>query len=200
MAAIARPPARIIHAIMAVLDPESTRFQCSEAWARWRQDGGRRWRQQWVPCAQISDHLKRVVIAWEDDNFVNHDGVDWGAIEKAWERNAQAAKAQNRAGERTPPRKGPELVLTYALEHLLTKRRILEIDLNNVEWGEGVFGAEAAAQHDFKKSAAQLGAWEAARLAVTLPRPRYFEQRPRSAYLNSRTSIIAARMRAAELP
>ena len=91
-------------------------------------------------------------------------------------------------------------MLTFALEHLLSKRRILEIYLNNVEWGEGVFGAEAASQHYFRKSAAQLSAWEAARLAVMLPRPRYFEQQPRSGYLNSRTRTIVARMRNAELP
>ena len=86
------------------------------------------------------------------------------------------------------------------LERLLSKRRILEIYLNHVEWGIGVFGAEAAAQHYFKKSAAQLSAWEAARLAVMLPRPRYFEQRPRSAYLNQRAATIVARMKRAELP
>ena len=91
-------------------------------------------------------------------------------------------------------------MLTYALETLLSKRRILEIYLNHVEWGEGVFGAEAAAQRYFGKSAAQLSAREAARLAVMLPRPRYFEKLPRSAYLNNRTSIIVGRMRSAELP
>ena len=104
------------------------------------------------------------------------------------------------SGERTLLRKGQEFVLTLALEQLLSKQRILEIYLNNVEWGEGVFGAEAAAQRYFGKSAAQLNAREAARLAVMLPRPRYFEKLPRSAYLNNRTSIIVGRMRSAELP
>ena len=215
-------------ALMAVLDPKSTAFQRSEAW-RLATQGELRWRQDWRDYDQISDHLKRAVIASEDDSFVNHEGVDWDAIEKAWQRNAKAEEAaaaraeQNRparpvrirggstitqqlaknlflSGERTLPRKGQELVLTYALETLLTKRRILEIYLNNVEWGEGVFGAEAAAQHYFRKSAAQLSAREAARLAVMLPRPRYFEKLPRSAYLNNRTSIIMGRMRSAELP
>ena len=214
-------------AAMAVIDPESTTLQRSEAWAQWSQGSGVRWRQQWVPYAQISDHLKRAVVASEDDNFVNHDGVDWDAIEKAWERNArieaqlaarpsatgrapkirggstitqQLAKNLLLSGERSLLRKGQELVLTFALERLLSKRRILEIYLNHVEWGIGVFGAEAAAQHYFKKSAAQLSAWEAARLAVMLPRPRYFEQRPRSAYLNQRAATIVARMKRAELP
>lgn len=218
-------------AAMARIDPESTSFQRSEAWAQARERGGLRWRQQWVPYAQISDHLKRAVIASEDDSFVNHDGVDWPAIEKAWERNAQAealvAKAQARApekpvrapkirggstitqqlaknlllsGERTLLRKGQEFVLTLALEQLLSKQRILEIYLNSVEWGDGVFGAEAAAQHYFGKSAARLAPAEAARLAVMLPAPKRFEKLPGSAYLAGRTRTIMARMGSAELP
>ncbi len=215
-------------ALMAVFDPRSTSFERSEAW-RLASTGTLRWRQQWRDYEQISDHLKRAVIASEDDGFASHEGVDWDAIEKAWQRNAAAEEAaaeraaQNRparpirirggstitqqlaknlllSGERTLLRKGQELVLTYALEQLLDKRRILEIYLNHVEWGEGVFGAEAAAQHYFRKSAAQLNAWESARLAVMLPRPRYFEKLPRSPYLASRTRTIVARMRSAELP
>jgi len=215
-------------ALMVVLDPRSTSFERSEAW-RLASTGTLRWRQQWRDYAQISDHLKRAVIASEDDGFANHEGVDWDAIEKAWQRNAAAEEAaaeraaQNRptrpirirggstitqqlaknlllSGERNLWRKGQELVLTFALEQLLDKRRILELYLNHVEWGEGVFGAEAAAQHYFRKSAAQLTAAESARLAVMLPRPRYFEKLPRSAYLASRTRTILARMRSAELP
>lgn len=215
-------------AALALLDPKSTSLQRSEAW-RLASAGELRWRQDWRDYEQISDHLKRAVIASEDDGFASHEGVDWDAIEKAWERNtlAEEAAAQRSAanqparpirilggstitqqlaknlllsGERTLLRKGQELVLAYALEHLLTKRRILEIYLNNVEWGAGVFGAEAAAQHYFKKSAAQLSAWESARLAVMLPRPRYFEKLPKSRYLASRTNTIVARMRRAELP
>ena len=215
-------------ALMAAIDPQSTTFERSEAW-RLAQDGPLRWSQHWRDYDQIADTLKRAVIASEDDSFANHDGVDWEAMERAWERNAKAeAAAANRSakngpvrpikirggstitqqlaknlllsGERSLLRKGQELVLTFALERLLSKRRILEIYLNHVEWGIGVFGAEAAAQHYFKKSAAQLSAWEAARLAVMLPRPRYFEQRPRSAYLNQRAATIVARMKRAELP
>ena len=104
------------------------------------------------------------------------------------------------SGERTLLRKGQELVLATALELLLDKRRILEIYLNNVEWGEGVFGAEAAAQHYFRKPASRLSAYEAARLAVMLPSPKFFETRQGSGYLASRTSTIVARMPAAELP
>ncbi len=217
-------------ALMAVVDPQSTAFQRSEAWRIASQNkGALRWRQQWVPYTQISDHLKRAVIASEDDGFASHDGVDWEALEKAWQRNAKAEeqaaqRAQLRpnarpprivggstitqqlaknlllSGERTLLRKGQEMVLTFALERLLTKERILEIYLNSVEWGDGVFGAEAAAQHYWRKGAARLSPYEAARLAVMLPRPRYFEKVPHSGYLASRAHTIVARMRAAELP
>jgi monofunctional biosynthetic peptidoglycan transglycosylase len=217
-------------ALMLVVHPESTTFQRSAAWQMAREHGELRWRQQWVPYAQISDNLKRAVIASEDDNFVNHDGVEWEAIEKAWQKNAkseelaarralqarpvkrppkivggstisqQLAKNLFLSGERTLVRKGQELELTMLLENMLGKRRILEIYLNSVEWGDGVFGAEAAAQHYYRKPASRLTAYEAARLAVMLPRPRYFERVPKSAYLSHRASIIVARMADAELP
>lgn len=112
----------------------------------------------------------------------------------------QLAKNLFLSGERTLLRKGQELVLTLMLEALLSKQRILEIYLNSVEWGEGVFGAEAAAQHYYRKPAAKLSPYEAARLAVMLPRPRYFETRPGSGYLASRASTITARMGGVELP
>ncbi|MFD0667759.1 monofunctional biosynthetic peptidoglycan transglycosylase [Ramlibacter sp. MAHUQ-53] len=217
-------------ALMAVVDPQSTAFQRSEAWRIATEKGRLPWRQQWVPYARISDNLKRAVIAAEDDSFVNHEGVDWEAMEKAWQKNTKAEEqaarraqlAPNRArppkvvggstitqqlaknlflsGERTLLRKGQEIVLTFALERLLSKERILEIYLNSVEWGEGVFGAEAAAQHYYRKPAARLTAYEAARLAVMLPRPRYFEKLPNSGYLASRASVIVGRMPNAELP
>lgn len=224
-------------ALMATVDPQSTSFQRSEAWRLARTKGPLRWRQQWMPYERISDNLKRAVIASEDGTFANHDGVDWEALEKAWERNAQAEERAARqrprvaprsqlapqpargpkivggstitqqlaknlllSGERTLLRKGQEIVLTFALEKMLSKERILEIYLNSVEWGEGVFGAEAAARHYYRKGADQLSAYEAARLAVMLPRPKYFEKLPNSGYLASRASVIMARMRDAELP
>ena len=112
----------------------------------------------------------------------------------------QLAKNLFLSGERTLFRKGQEMLITLTLETFLTKQRILEIYLNSVEWGEGVFGAEAAAQHYFRKSAARLSDWEAARLSVMLPRPRYFEQRAQSAYLASRAETIMARMGDVVLP
>ena len=216
-------------ALMAVVAPQSTAFERSEAWRITQEKGTLRWRQQWVDYAQISDQLKRAVIASEDDSFRNHDGVDWDALEKAWAKNAQAEqRAEQRksaapstkppkvvggstitqqlaknlflSGERTLLRTGQEFVLTVLLEQLLSKRRILEIYLNSVEWGEGVFGAEAAAQHYFRKPASKLNAFEAARLAVMLPRPKYFEKLPNSAYLSGRAGVITGRMGDAQLP
>jgi monofunctional biosynthetic peptidoglycan transglycosylase len=217
-------------AAMAVVAPQSTAFERSEAWRVTTEKGELRWRQEWVDYAQISGHLKRAVIASEDDGFSQHDGVDWEALEKAWAKNAKAEqRAEQRAnqgkasakppkvvggstitqqlaknlflsGERTLMRKGQEFVLTLLLEQLLSKQRILEIYLNSVEWGEGVFGAEAAAQHYYRKPASKLSAYEAARLAVMLPRPKYFEKVPNSGYLANRAGTIVARMQDAQLP
>jgi monofunctional biosynthetic peptidoglycan transglycosylase len=212
-------------ALMAVVDPQSTAFERSEAWRVAVERDTFRWRQEWVPYDRISDNLKRAVIASEDDGFSHHDGVDWEALEKAWAKNAKAeqraeqkkttkppkivggstisqqlAKNLFLSGERTLLRKGQEFVLTLLLEQLLSKQRILEIYLNSVEWGEGVFGAEAAAQHYFRKPASKLSAYEAARLAVMLPRPKFFEKTPNSGYLNSRAGTIVARMPDAQLP
>ncbi|MFZ8954895.1 MAG: transglycosylase domain-containing protein, partial [Burkholderiaceae bacterium] len=112
----------------------------------------------------------------------------------------QLAKNLLLSGERTLFRKGQELILTFALETFLSKSRILTIYLNSVEWGEGVFGAEAASRHYFGKPAARLSSREAAKLAVMLPNPRFFEDRPNSGYLLQRTNTIEARMRMVQLP
>ena len=223
-------------ALMAVVDPESTAFERSAVYSVVTTTGSLKWRQQWVPYSDMSDNLKRAVIVSEDASFIEHEGLDIEALEKAWDKNARAeqrvqqssaknsgAKAPTKpvkppkivggstitqqlaknlflSGERTLLRKGQELVLTVLLEKLLRKERILEIYLNSVEWGEGVYGAEAASQHYYRKSASKLSAYEAARLAVMLPRPKYFETRPSSGYLSSRASTIAARMGGVELP
>ena len=112
----------------------------------------------------------------------------------------QLAKNLFLSGERNFLRKGQELVITLALETFLSKQRILEIYLNHVEWGKGVFGAQAAAQHYFSKPAAQLNSWESARLAVMLPRPKYFEKLPQSPYVAERAQVIQGRMASAVLP
>jgi monofunctional biosynthetic peptidoglycan transglycosylase len=112
----------------------------------------------------------------------------------------QLAKNLFLSSERTPLRKGQELMLTYALEALLSKQRILEIYLNNVEWGEGLFGAQAASRYYFRTDAAQLGVTQAARLAVMLPAPKRYEKRMGSAYLADRAATVSARMGAVEVP
>ena len=169
---------------------------------------------QWVPYARISNHLKRAIIASEDANFVEHEGVDWNALQKAWEKNAkkgkvvrggstitqQLAKNLFLSGERSYLRKAQEMAITYMLESVMDKRRIFEIYLNSVEWGSGVFGCEAASRKYFGVPAANLGPAEAARLAVMLPNPRFFGRHLDSNYLSRRSALIQVRMNSAELP
>jgi len=224
-------------ACMAVVDPQSTTFQRSEAWRLLRAPRPFHWRQQWLDYPALSPTRKRAVIASEDSGFTEHSGVEWDALEKAWARNERAETIAERAerrdgpkpssgarparppkvvggstitqqlaknlflsGERNLVRKGQELVLSYALEAILGKRRILEIYLNAVEWGEGVFGAEAAAERYFGVPASRLGTQQAATLAVMLPAPKRFEKRPQSPYVVGRAATIAARMGQVELP
>ncbi len=223
-------------ALMAVVNPESTTFERSELY---RVGLAKTWRQEWVPLEAISPKLQQAVIAAEDAHFAEHSGVQWDAMEQAWERNFRsqvqadllAQKLQDRAGKTSPNidrqtprivggsaitqqlaknlflsgernllRKGQEFLITVMLEALLSKPRILEIYLNHVEWGEGVFGAQAAAQRYFKTDANKLNARQAARLAVMLPAPKRFEKRLGSRYLNHRANVVAARMQGVDLP
>lgn len=217
-------------AVMQGVMPESTSFQRSQAWQILLREGRLPWRQTPVVMGAISPRVQRAVLASEDAAFTQHQGIWWQSLESAWEKNAKArAQAEKRAqrqpdkpvtvkivggstitqqlaknlflsGERTLLRKAQEAVITLTLETFLSKQRILEIYLNQVEWGEGVFGIEAAAQHYFRKSADKLNAWESARLAVMLPRPRYFEKLPQSPYLAQRAETIMARMNDVVLP
>ena len=210
-------------ALMTALDPQSTSFQRSEAWRLLVEKQQILWSQQWVDSPRLSANLKRAVIASEDAEFADHFGIDWEAIEQAWERqqrneqrsaqgrrpgkvvggstiSQQLAKNLLLSGERTLLRKGQEFVLTMMLEALLSKQRMLEIYLNNVEWGEGVFGAQAAARYYFRVDAERLGPEQAARLAVMLPAPKRFEKRPGSAYVVGRAATIQARMGDVVLP
>ena len=169
---------------------------------------------KWVNYSQISNYLKRAVIASEDAKFNDHDGFDWEGIEKAYEKNLkkgkivaggstisqQLAKNLFLSSKRTPWRKGEEAIITVMLEKMLSKQRILEIYLNVIEWGNGVFGAEAAARHYFKGSAASLNASQAAKLAAMIPNPRFYDDHRNTKYLNRRMSRIQAGMRFAELP
>jgi monofunctional biosynthetic peptidoglycan transglycosylase len=158
--------------------------------------------------------LKRAMIAAEDAKFAEHDGFDWDGIEKALEKNRkkgrvvaggstitqQLAKNLFLSPTKSYWRKGGEAVVAVLLEAMLPKQRIFELYLNVIEWGDGVFGAEAAAQRYFGVSAAQLSAEQAARLAAMTPSPRVFERRPDSAYLDGRVATIMARMPSAIVP
>lgn len=195
-------------------NPSSTSFMDRQLSVLQEKNPNARLKHKWVPYDRVSNHLKRAIIAAEDSNFSEHEGVDWNAMQKAYERNTkkgkviaggstitqQLAKNLFLSGERSYLRKAQEVVITYMLEHLMEKERIFEIYLNVVEWGVGVFGAEAAAQHYYGVSAANLNAQQAARLAVMLPRPRFYDKNRNSAYLARRTNLILRRMGAAELP
>ncbi|MGQ3055115.1 MAG: monofunctional biosynthetic peptidoglycan transglycosylase [Roseateles sp.] len=212
-------------ALMNVLAPQSTSFQRSEGIRLLGERQQVAWAQAWVDDEQLPRTLKRAVIASEDDGFAEHGGVDWEALKGAWQKNEKAqARAEARkakrppkiiggstitqqlaknlflSGERTLLRKGQELILTLMLEGLLSKQRILEIYLNSVEWGEGLFGAQAAARHYFRMDVSRLGNFEAARLAVMLPAPKRFERQPGSAYVMGRAAVITGRMNDARLP
>jgi monofunctional biosynthetic peptidoglycan transglycosylase len=195
-------------------NPETTAFMRARLEQMRERNPGATLRKAWVPYGRISPHLKRAVVVAEDSRFVDHEGFDWEAIEKAREKNLrkgrvvaggstisqQLAKNLFLSGARTPWRKGQEALITVMIEHLMDKRRILEIYLNVIEWGDGVFGAEAAARHYYGTSAAALGPEAAARLAAMVPNPRFYDRHRNTAWLAHKTQVILARMPAAELP
>jgi len=170
--------------------------------------------QKWANYERISIHLKRAIIIAEDAKFVDHEGFDWEGIQRAMERNQrrgklvaggstitqQLAKNLFLSGERSLLRKGQEAILAAMLEAAMDKRRIFEIYLNVAEWGESVFGAEAAARHYFGVDAASLEPEQAARLAAMLPRPRYYDRNRSSPYLTSYSESILAQMSTAQVP
>lgn len=194
--------------------PRATAFMAARLDVLQQKRPQARLQQRWVPYAQISQHLKRAVIAAEDSRFVEHRGFDWVGIETAFEKNLkkgrivaggstisqQLAKNLFLSGSRTPWRKAQEAVITFMLERLMSKRRILEIYLNVIEWGDGVFGAEAAARHYFKASAKSLGPAPAARLAAMIPNPRFYDDHRYTRYLNRHASTILARMYLVKVP
>jgi monofunctional glycosyltransferase len=169
---------------------------------------------KWVPYAKISDNLKRALIASEDAKFVDHEGFDWDGIAQAYLKNMkkgrivaggstisqQLAKNLFLSTRRTPWRKGEEALITVMLEAVMNKQRIFEIYLNVIEWGNGVFGAEAASRHYFGVSAAQLSPEQAAMLAAMVPNPRYYDRHREARGLQAKTAIILDRMPDADIP
>jgi len=175
---------------------------------------GTRLQHRWVTYEQISMHLKRAVIAAEDQRFLDHEGFDVEAIHEAYEKNELRGRVRHGAStisqqlaknlfltpQRTYLRKAQEAVITLMIERVLSKRRILEVYLNVIEWGTGVYGAEAAAQHYYGKAAAELEPEEAARLAAMIPNPRLYTQNPTTPYLEQRTEILLSEMEYVRVP
>lgn len=195
-------------------NPESTAFMRARLEILQEDNPRARLRQQWVPYQRISGHLKRAIVAAEDAKFVAHNGFDWEGIQKAYEKNLregeivaggstitqQLAKNLFFSGERAWWRKAQEAAVAVMLETIMSKRRILEIYLNVIEWGDGVFGAEAAARYHYGSSAAGLSAEQAARLTAMVPSPRRYGPGSDTAYLQRRTQTILVRMNGAQIP
>jgi monofunctional glycosyltransferase len=194
--------------------PESTAFMDRSLDVLREKDPRARLKHQWVPYDRISLNLKLAVVAAEDARFLDHEGFDWEMIQRALQRNEQRGRvvagastisqqlAKNLflSSERSWLRKGQEALITWMLEDQLSKRRILELYLNFAEWGDGVFGAEAAARYHFGIPASALTAEQAAWLAVTLPTPHRYQRGRLTPYLTGRVDTILARMGAVQIP
>ena len=190
-------------------NPSSTAFM-----DRYLEKPGAKIRHTWVPYSRISEHLKRAVVAAEDAKFLDHEGFDWEAIQKARQKNEeqgrvvagastitqQLSKNLFLSGSRSWLRKAQEAAITWMMERTLSKRRILEIYLNVAEWGEGVFGAEAAARYHFGIPASTLNPEQGAYLAAILPSPRKYDRGRETPYIRGRMATISARMNAAQIP
>ncbi len=195
-------------------NPSSSAFMDTRLEIMQGKNPGASLQHHWVPYSRISDNLKRALVAAEDANFVDHEGFDWEGIQKAYVKNLQKGRivaggstisqqlAKNLflSTKRTPWRKMEEAVITLMLESVMDKQRIFEIYLNIIEWGNGVFGAEAAAQHYYQTSAAQLTPEQAARLAAMVPNPRYYDKHREARGLLLKTAIIMERMNDVEIP
>ncbi|MEY2633919.1 MAG: monofunctional biosynthetic peptidoglycan transglycosylase [Pseudomonadota bacterium] len=195
-------------------NPDETAFMQIRLTELREKDPKARLQKQWQPYAAISPHLKRALIAAEDAKFVDHEGFDWDGIQKALEKNQkkgrfvaggstisqQLAKNLFLSPQRSLWRKGEEALITLMIEAVWDKQRIFEVYLNVIEWGHGVFGAEAAARHYYGLGAGQLSAEQAARLAGMVPNPRYYDRHRGAPGLAAKTGIILSRMPAAEIP
>ena len=196
------------------VNPESTRFMEIRHAELRVADAQAQLQQRWIAYGQISANLKRAIVAAEDGKFLDHEGFDWQGIQNAIETNQkkgrvvaggstisqQLAKNLFLSPAKTPLRKAEEAIITLMLETVWSKQRILEVYLNVIEWGSGVFGAEAAARHYFGISASQLSAEQAARLAAMVPRPRFYDRNRNAPALLAKSDIILARMRSAAVP
>lgn len=196
------------------VNPTSTAFMEARLETMREKNPKAKIRHGWVAYTSISVHLKRSLIAAEDAKFLDHDGFDWKAIQRAAAKNLkkgkvvaggstisqQLSKNLFLSGRRTPWRKLQEAAITIMIETVMSKRRILEIYLNVIEWGNGVFGAEAAARHYFRTTASRLSGDESARLAAMVPNPRLYDRVRTTPALEKRAGIIRSRMDFAAVP
>ena len=194
--------------------PGSTAFMDARLEELRKIDPEARLEREWVPYSRISPNLKRALIAAEDAKFLDHEGFDWEGIQKAYEKDMrkgrlvaggstisqQLAKNLFLSGRRSFLRKGEESLITLMLEHVMDKRRIFEIYLNSIEWGNGIFGAQAAARHYFGTDASQLTPYQAAKLASMVPNPRFYDRHRNAPWLAKKTGIILSRMNSAQIP
>lgn len=195
-------------------NPTTTAFMRARLDVMQEKDPAAKLQYAWAPYDKISGNLKRALIVAEDAKFADHEGFDWEGIQKALEKNQkkgkvvaggstisqQLAKNLFLSGERSAIRKGEEALITVMMEAILDKERIFEIYLNVIEWGDGVFGAEAAAQHYFNVPAARLNREQSAKLAAIVPRPRFYDKNRNARWLLRKTEIILQRMPQADLP
>lgn len=195
-------------------DPASTAFMEAGLARQQEKDPDAELRHKWVPYERISIHLKRAIVAAEDAHFLEHAGFDVEGIQTAVEKNIrkgrlvaggstisqQLAKNLFLSGERSFIRKGQEAIITVMIESTWSKRRILEVYLNVIEWGDGIYGAEAAARRYYKTSAAKLDREQAARLAAMVPNPRWYEHNRGSRSYQRRVAAIKRHMGAARVP
>lgn len=195
-------------------NPESSAFMETQLQVLQSKDPEAELKHRWIAYNQISPNLKKALITSEDAKFLDHEGFDWEGIQTAWEKNLkkgkivaggstisqQLAKNLFLSGKKTPWRKLEEAAITIMMEKMMSKRRIFEIYLNVIEWGNGVFGAEAAARHYYRKSARNLSVGESAKLAAMVPNPRYFDKHRSDRRLLRKARIIQRRMYYADYP
>ncbi len=205
----------LLHIILwTVVNPGESAFMETRLEHLQEKDEKATLRHQWVNYNQISINIKQAVIAAEDAKFIDHEGFDWDGIEKAYEKNKrrkkivaggstisqQLAKNLFLSNQRTPWRKGEETIITLMLETILSKQRILEIYLNVIEWGNNVYGIEAASLRYFSSHARDLNSFQSAKLASMIPNPKYYERHQDASGLIERSGIILSRMNAAQVP
>ena len=205
----------LLHILLwTVVNPSESAFMETRLEHLQEKDEKATLRHQWVNYNQISIHIKQAVIAAEDAKFIDHEGFDWEGIEKAYEKNKrrkkivaggstisqQLAKNLFLSNQRTPWRKIEETIITLMLETILNKQRILEIYLNVIEWGNNVYGIEAASIHYFSAHANDLNSFQSAKLASMIPNPKYYERHQDTSGLIERSGIILSRMNAVQVP